>query len=482
MQKKLLVLSFIEGAAVMAAELCGAKLLSPVFGSSLYVWASVMGATLLALALGYFYGGKISAAAGEKQKKLFLILVLASMFLLLMPVISHYAVPRISYLPFTVGVIISTFCLLFFPVFLLGASSPLFIILQTNELNPAGKASGYVYAVSTAGGILSTFLCGFWFIPLLGLTITLLTFAVLLFLATMLVFKSARPVQVIVFACYIYFNLQFITKPDTNLETSDSLLGHLEVSDIVSKDGPVRLLRVNSIIQTEMYTQSQKSASAYVHLLDSLVPATGGDRNALVLGLGGGLTANLLVKRNYKVTAVEFDERIIEAAKKYFYLDKNVTTVCNDARYYLNTCRQKFSLVLVDVFKAEEQPSHVITVESLQQLKANLEPDAIIFINWHGYTNEDMGKGTAVLYNTLAVTGFHVLLTSHSQKENERNIIFVASCDQNQLRAVPKKYVIEEKLPAVSIVNTDDQPVLEKYNGAANKAWRTIYLRYYQAN
>ncbi len=57
MIKKLLFLSFIEGAVVMAAELCGAKLLAPVFGSSLYVWASVMGITLAALALGYFLEG-----------------------------------------------------------------------------------------------------------------------------------------------------------------------------------------------------------------------------------------------------------------------------------------------------------------------------------------------------------------------------------------------------------------------------------------
>jgi hypothetical protein len=54
MKRKLLFLSFVEGAAVMVAELCGARLLAPVFGSSLYVWSSVMGITLGALAFGYF--------------------------------------------------------------------------------------------------------------------------------------------------------------------------------------------------------------------------------------------------------------------------------------------------------------------------------------------------------------------------------------------------------------------------------------------
>ena len=51
------IISFCEGAAVMATELCGSKLISPYFGSSLYVWASVIAITLGSLAAGYFYGG-----------------------------------------------------------------------------------------------------------------------------------------------------------------------------------------------------------------------------------------------------------------------------------------------------------------------------------------------------------------------------------------------------------------------------------------
>ncbi|MBK6986726.1 MAG: hypothetical protein IPH32_19195 [Bacteroidetes bacterium] len=44
------VLSFIEGGAVMATELLGAKMLAPYFGSSLYVWATVLAITLGGLA------------------------------------------------------------------------------------------------------------------------------------------------------------------------------------------------------------------------------------------------------------------------------------------------------------------------------------------------------------------------------------------------------------------------------------------------
>jgi len=488
MQRKLLFLSFIEGAAVMAAELCGAKLLAPIFGSSLYVWASVMGITLFALALGYFYGGMLSEKSKDQNKTLLNILIVASLLVLIMPVISYYLVPRISYLPFTPAVVISTLCLLFFPVFFLGASSPLFISLQSNNNISGGKVSGTVYAVSTFGGILSTFLCGFYLIPELGLNITMIIFGSLLFIFTLINFKIFKGAQVLIFVGIAYLNLQFIAKKSNQLFSSDSILGHLEVND--SKiNGGVRTLKINDIIQTEMDKLSGKSVSAYINLLDTLMPSSELQNNAclparqaLVLGLGGGLTANLLSQKKYKVTGVEFDERIIEVSKNYFNLDKNIECVCEDARYYLNHTNKKFDVVLFDLFKAEEQPSHVLTMESLAQLKNNLKPEAIIYIVWHGYTSAGIGKGSAILNNTLLNSGFNVKLVSTSKDESFRNIIFVTSLNKNSLEKIANQYLLNEKLEQTEEVNTDNKPLLEKSNALANKLWRSNYLKYYQNN
>ncbi|MDX2171475.1 MAG: fused MFS/spermidine synthase [Bacteroidota bacterium] len=486
MQKKLLILSFIEGAVVMVAELCGAKLLAPIFGSSLYVWASVMGITLGALAIGYFYGGWLSDKSKTSKKKLEQILVLAALFILVMPVLSYYLVPRISYLPFLVGVVISTFTLLFLPVFFLGATSPLFILLQTSETVSAGKASGTVYAISTAGGILSTFLCGFYLIPTLGLNVCLISFGLILFITTIFVFKFLKPVQLLCAAVCIYLNLQFIKAPLNIDFKADSVLGHLEVKTILSKNSDsVRLLTINNIVQTEMNMQTKQSVSEYVKILDTLI--TGFDntsttlnvtakKKALVLGLGGGLVANLLVGKNYSVDGLEFDNRIIDAAKNYFYIDKHVNAVCADARYFLNHCTKKYDVIVVDIFKAEEQPSHVLTLQSLNQLKNNLNQNAILLINWHGYISGNKGLGTTILYNTLTKAGFNVQLNSMSKDENYRNIVFLASLQT----LTPCNYQLNETLANSSLVNTDNYPLLEKYNASANKTWRSNYLRYYQ--
>ena len=478
MQKKLLILSFVEGAVVMVAELCGAKLLAPIFGSSLYVWASVMGITLGALASGYFYGGWLSDNTKQPQKKLAQILYLAALFVVLMPVLSYYVIPRLSYLPFLMGVVISTLALLFLPVFFLGATSPLFILLQTNSTTSAGKASGTVYAISTAGGIFATFLCGFYLIPALGLNVCLIVFAILLFAITVLTFKLFKPIQIMVFAGFMYLNLQFTFKNNAITYSADSILGHLQVKTIARQNADsVTLLTINNIVQTEMNCNTKQSVSSYVTLLDSLIPPSKTTQNALILGLGGGLTANLLCSKNYTVDGVEFDNRIINVAKNYFYLNPSVNTICADARYFLNHCTKKYNVILVDVFKAEEQPSHVLTLQSLNQLKNNLNPNAIVLINWHGYINGTIGIGTTILKNTLQKAGFNVQLTALSTNPNYRNIIFVAALQTIK----PSNYNLKNQNPMpCHLINTDNFPLLEKYNALANKTWRSNYLRYYQ--
>lgn len=80
--------------------------------------------------------------------------------------------------------------------------------------------------------------------------------------------------------------------------------------------------------------------------------------------------ANMLHKHSYDVTAIEFDERIIDMSKRFFFLSDKVKTVCADARYYINNSNEKYNVILFDVFESEEQPSHIITKESLVKLKS----------------------------------------------------------------------------------------------------------------
>src|SRR5512146_1533924 len=51
---------FITGAAVMAIEIVGTRLIGPVFGVGLFVWSALLAVTLASLAAGYYAGGVLA--------------------------------------------------------------------------------------------------------------------------------------------------------------------------------------------------------------------------------------------------------------------------------------------------------------------------------------------------------------------------------------------------------------------------------------
>src|ERR1700744_1398427 len=79
-----LLVVFIEGAALMAVELMGAKLVAPFYGSSLYVWATVLISTIAGLSLGYYSGGVLSVKRNAKRN-LVVILGAAALLVLALP-------------------------------------------------------------------------------------------------------------------------------------------------------------------------------------------------------------------------------------------------------------------------------------------------------------------------------------------------------------------------------------------------------------
>ena len=128
----------------MATELCGSKLISPYFGSSLYVWASVIAITLGSLALGYFYGGRLSLKENRVQI-LRLILALSAVYMGFMPLITNpFAVIAVG-LPLLAAVVVASILLLVLPMFFMGAASPIIISIQAENGSESGMLSGLVY-------------------------------------------------------------------------------------------------------------------------------------------------------------------------------------------------------------------------------------------------------------------------------------------------------------------------------------------------
>ena len=185
----LFVVSFVEGGAVMAVEIVGAKLVGPFYGSSLYVWAAVLALTLGGLTTGYFLGGLVSRRFPCKRT-LCLVMLASALLVLLMPWSAQYVMTATLGLDLRLGITLSGLVFLVPPLVCFGMVSPLIIRLVTTHDARAGHAAGTVYAISTVGGILATYIVAFYAIPEAGMRESLLVTAALLLLFPLLYFSG----------------------------------------------------------------------------------------------------------------------------------------------------------------------------------------------------------------------------------------------------------------------------------------------------
>lgn len=161
--------AFFLGIVLMSLEMLGSRYLNPYFGSSIYIWASLISTVLFALALGYFLGGALADKA-PFPLLLGLVVLCAAYYIALIPMFSNQLCAHIySVLPENrVNSLIASLCLLFLPLFLLGIFSPFAIKLVLSINLHAGRATGRIYGISTMGNIFGTIFTTFFLIPLLG--------------------------------------------------------------------------------------------------------------------------------------------------------------------------------------------------------------------------------------------------------------------------------------------------------------------------
>ena len=184
-RRLLLPLVFISGMASLGVEFGASRLLAPYFGTSLYVWGVLIGLILIYLSAGYVIGGRL-ADRYPREEVLYQITAWAGLWIGIIPLVS-YPILLISQQGFkevSVGLVLGTLLavvLLFAaPVILLGCVSPFAIRLLLRDIETGGNTAGRVYALSTAGSILGTFLPVFWFIPTFGTRPTLEGFGLVL--------------------------------------------------------------------------------------------------------------------------------------------------------------------------------------------------------------------------------------------------------------------------------------------------------------
>ncbi len=483
LQTLLFILAFIEGGAVMCVELCSAKILTPYFGTSIYVWAAVLGITLTALMTGYYFGGYISAK-NQQKKTIYWLMLIGGLLVTLTPIISDIVLPITINLSLTTGSIISLISFLFFPLMLFGATSPLLINYLTNDVKVAGKSSGTVYAVSTLGGIITTFTVGFYTLPEFGITKTLYGYGVLIMLYSTYLFIATKnfnlPVSVILLLGILSLNFQNRFNENT-LYHSEGILGEVKVIErtyqIDNQPKVYRELLVNNISQTMMDKNNpNKSYWDYVDILTNNINHYKNGENVLLLGLGGGTLYKKLKENNLTVDVVEIDNRIAEVAKKFFFIEDDLNIIVDDARHYINTTDKKYDIIIYDLFHAETPPTHLMTSEAFAEIKNKLSDDGILIINFYGYINNQKGQAARSIYKTLETNNYHTQIIATPGAENARNLLFINGKTELKI-SLENNIIIDPQNINFNdaVVLSDDKPALEHIYLQAALDWRKNY-------
>jgi len=420
-RRLLLPLVFISGMASLGVEFGASRLLAPYFGTSLYVWGVLIGLVLVYLSVGYVIGGRL-ADRYPREEVLYQITAWAGLWIGIIPLISYpiLLASQQGFKELSVGLVAGTLfavvILFAAPVVLLGCVSPFAIRLLLRDVETGGNTAGRVYALSTAGSILGTFLPVFWFIPTYGTRPTLEGFGLALVAISVAgLWPWPRRRVYAAFAAAVILAWIFlpsgIKPPQVGqlVYEKESAYGYIQVV----QDGTKTELILNEgeAIHSIYDPQSLLTGGPwdYMVVANSFRPAEQSQikpASVAILGLAGGTAARQYTAAygsSVQITGVEIDPDILSVAQRYFHLDEpNVHPVVADARYWLDTQAKKYDVIVMDAYRQPYIPFHLTTREFFSEVRAHLAPGGVAVVN-AGRTSTDYRLVDALASTMAAV-------------------------------------------------------------------------------
>ena len=372
---------FFSGMSVMAIELGASRLLAPYFSSSQIVWTIIIGAIMIAMALGNIWGGRLADKNPSPDKMYFRVMIVA-VWTAAIPFVGKYVIALVSLVlallagqNFLIWASLLSCILLFvFPLMLLGSVSPALVKYAVKSLDENGKIVGELNALNTVGSIIGTFTPTFITIPAVGTAWTFIIFAVILLVISLIYFVSEKrklvrsavmTALVVIFALLANF-ATFSFNP--NSYEDESIYNYLRVEENDRKDGALT-----------GYYYDYALACPYMAGVSEK-----DEFNVLVLGMGTGTFATECHRyfENSVIEGVEIDQKIIDLAYDRFGLpdDDRITCVEFDARAYLRGAG-KYDVIMVDAYRDITVQFQLSSVEFFSEVKEHLTDDGVMIVN-----------------------------------------------------------------------------------------------------
>jgi len=488
---------FTSGMTTLAIEFAASRLLGSVFGTSNLVWASIIGLILIYLTVGYFIGGRW-ADRSPYPRTMYTVMAWGAFTAGLVPLAAR-PVLRLAANAFDqlqVGALFGSFAsvliLFSLPVTLLGMISPFAIRLAIRDPNEAGRISGRIYAISTLGSFIGTFLPTLALIPLVGTTWTFLIFSLfLLGVALVGLWRAAGWRKALALAwmplALALLGALFAARPIKStagqIYETESDYNYIQVLEL----NGYRLLRLNEgqgIHSMWHPTQLDFSGPWEQFLVGPFFnspPYTTQDvKRAAIVGLAAGTLARQItaVYGPVPIDGYEIDPKIIEVGRRFFDMNEpNLNAIAEDGRLGLARSDQQYNLIGVDAYRPPYIPWHLTTLEFFDIVRDHLTDDGVLVINVGRSPNDrrliDGLVGTLeTLYPSVYVMDipdtFNSIVYATKQPTSIQNLyenyLALAADPETHpllLEAIRRTVSNQQPLPETKMVFTDDWAPIE---------------------
>jgi len=488
---------FASGMTTLAIELTASHLLGSAFGTSNLVWASIIGLILIYLTAGYFIGGRWADNKPD-GKTMYTVMAWGAFSAGLVPVVAHPVLSLASraFDELQMGVLFGSFAavlvLFCVPVTLLGTISPFAIRLAIQDAQRAGVVSGRIYAISTLGSFVGTFLPSLLLIPMIGTRRTFIAFSLFLVLVALggLLRAGARRSAfylswmplVLVILMAVWASLPIKTTQGQIYEV-ESAYNYIQV---LEKDG-YRMLRLNEgqgvhsmwhpVLLDYDGPWEQFLAAPFFNQpeynLDRL-------QRIAIIGLAAGTTARqaTAVFGPIPIDGFEIDPEIIAVGHAYFGMDlPNLNAIPEDGRVGLRRSPNRYTIIAVDAYRPPYIPWHLTTREFFEEAYDHLLEDGVMAINvGRAPTDRRLIEGLAgtiasvfpsVYVMDLPYTFNSIIYATHQPTTIQNlydNWLYLKTktkADPLLINAIETAIVNQQPTPESGIVYTDDLAPVE---------------------
>ena len=436
---------FLAEAVCMMAELCASYLFSPYFGTSNLTWTSIIGVILLSAAIGNYIGGRMVIKG--KTDLLPFIFITASVFMFSIVVFNDLICVTIAksvrIQPWN-SFLASLALMAPLSVFM-GMVPPTVMAGVTKDGNK--KGIGLIYMMSTAGGLVGTFIGGYLLIPVMGVTKIVMACGIIL-LVLGITIKPDKKTMVAMFLSAVMLitgiSVMSNNKINEGIMIVDSRYGRIRIYNGKYDDKDVLEMEVSGGYQSATYTDEELHYDIvfdYLKKLDEITELLGSRKLMMIGGAAYQYPKHVLAhKQDSDIDVVEIDGMVTELARQYFYLDDAIEAFdpdrtrlglyTEDAKIYIRDCTKKYDLIMNDAFAGDTPARTLTTLETVRQIKGLLSEDGAYVMNIISSSLPEDQKFLKAECRTLAEEFKHIYIdkvTPDSSDENVQNLLVTAS-------------------------------------------------------